>query len=297
MRRPIRRVLFVIFVLGGVVGAFAWWRIGRIDVEQVAPDLYMLTGIGGNVGVLVTNEGVVVVDTMLFVRQGNAILERIAELTDRPVMAIINTHYHQDHTHGNPAFAPGIRTLASTNTLKHLRELDADYWRDPPAANALPDVTFDTSQEIRLGGRTVRAIHTGRGHTDGDVVVHFVEQRVLHVGDLFFNGHYPNIDLEAGGSVREWAPTVERVLALDFERVMPGHGPLSNRDGLRSYQGFVASLWEQTKTIADRGGSLDDALAQVDLDRFGLRIMWFVPQLNRRFVIRRAWQEATGSRQ
>jgi glyoxylase-like metal-dependent hydrolase (beta-lactamase superfamily II) len=256
----------------------------------------MLTGVGGNVGVLVTDEGVVVVDTMTFVRQGNAILERIRALTDKPVMAVINTHYHQDHTHGNPAFPHGTKVVATNNTLKHLKERDADFWRDPPAANMLPDTTFDASQDISLGGRTVRAFHPGRGHTDGDLVVLFVEQRVLHAGDLVWHGHYPNIDLEAGGSVREWAATLDRAFALEFDRVIPGHGPLFDRAGARGFQDFMVALWDQTKAVKERGGTLDDALGSVDLERFELRPLWFVPSLNRRFVIRRAWEELAGAR-
>jgi glyoxylase-like metal-dependent hydrolase (beta-lactamase superfamily II) len=253
----------------------------------------MLSGIGGNVGVLVTDEGVIVVDTMTFVRQGGKILERIRGLTDRRVMAILNTHYHLDHTHGNPAFLEGTKVIATGRTLQHLRELDADFWRDPPASKLLPNQTFDSTLEITIGGKTVRLLHLGRGHTDGDLVVLFVEDRVLHTGDLFFNGYYPNIDLEAGGTVREWPATIERVLALDFDTVIPGHGPVSDREGFKRFQSFLASLWTQTKRVAERGGSLGDALGEVDLAPFGLRPIWFAPYLNRRFVIRRTWQEAT----
>jgi glyoxylase-like metal-dependent hydrolase (beta-lactamase superfamily II) len=295
-RGLLRRVVTIVFVLGGIAGALIWFVAGRIGVEQVAPDLYMMTGMGGNVGVLVTDEGVVVVDTMTFVRQGNTILARIRELTDKPVMAVINTHYHQDHTHGNPAFPYGTKVVATTNTLKHLKERDADFWRDPPAANMLPDVTVDASQEISLGGRTVRVFHPGRGHTDGDLVVLFVEQRVLQAGDLVWNGYYPNIDLEAGGSVAEWPATLDRAFALEFDRVIPGHGPVFDRAGASRFQDFVATLWRETKAVKDRGGSLDDALDAVDLSRFGLRTIWFVPSLNRRFVIRRAWEELSGPR-
>src|SRR5712691_11550609 len=131
-----RRLALVLGAAAGVVlavGGWAWQRTGRIDVERVAPDLYLLTGVGGNTTVLVTDAGVVVVDTMTFVRQGAAILARIRELTDKPVAAILNTHYHLDHTHGNPAFAPGTQVVATTNTLRHLRELDTAFWADAPA--------------------------------------------------------------------------------------------------------------------------------------------------------------------
>ena len=278
-----------------MVAAWGWQRVGHIDLERVRDDLWVLTGIGGNVGVLVTDEGPVVVDTMTFVRQGNVILQRLHELTPLPVATILNTHYHQDHTHGNPAFAPGTRVVSTAETRRHLLARDAAFWQDAPARDLLPGDTFAGTRELTVGGKTVRAYQLGRGHTDGDLVVLFVADRVLHTGDLFFNGYYPNIDLEAGGSVREWAPTLDRVLALDFDTVIPGHGPVTDREALRRFRSFMASLWEQTGAVAARGGSQADALATVDLERFGLRRLWLVGP-SRTLVIGRAWEEATADR-
>lgn len=294
--RVLRRISFALLLLVIVLGGWAWWRIDRIDVVQVKPGLYVFTGVGGNVGVLVTPEGVVVVDTMTLVRQGTRILARIHELTDKPVVAILNTHYHLDHTHGNPAFVPGTRVIATGRTLTHLRDLDGDFWRDPPARDLLPNVTFDATHELRIGGKTIRAIHPGRGHTDGDLVVLFVEDKVLHAGDLGWNGFYPNIDLQAGGSVREWAQTLGAALELEFDVVIPGHGPLMDRDALRRFQEFMGTLWSETKRVVDRGGSLADARGEVNLEEFGMRRLWFAPYLSRDFVIRRAFEEATATR-
>ena len=160
-----------------------------------------------------------------------------------------------------------------------------------------PNYTFDGgTHELSIGGKTIRAYHTGRGHTDGDLVVLFVEDRVLLTGDLFVNGHYPNIDLEAGGSVREWPATMQKVLdlGLDFGPVIAGHGPVSDRAGYERFREFLASLWSQTEAVRARGGSLDDADREVDLSTFDLTPLWYVPYLNRSFVIRRAWEEAGG---
>jgi len=285
----------VVFALV-IVGSWVWWRLGHIDVQKVTDDLYMMTGIGGNVGVLLTKEGVVVVDTMTFVRQGDAIRARIDELTDKPVVAIINTHYHRDHTHGNPAFAPGTKVVSTDKTLEHLRQRDADFWRNPPASELMPNDTFIDARDMTLGGKTIRLFHPGRGHTDGDLVVDFVDERTLHCGDLFFNGHYPNIDLEAGGSVQEWDATLSKVLERDFDHAIPGHGDLSDRAGLVQFQEFMRTLWNDTKAVIDRGGTLADAQKQVDLSRFGLTKMFFAPSLNQDFVVQRAYQEATGGK-
>ena len=141
-------------------------------------------------------------------------------------------------------------------------------------------------------------MHLGRGHTSGDLVVLFVEDRVLHLGDLFFNGRYPNIDLEAGGSVQEWIATLDRVLALDFDQVIPGHGPVTDREGIRRFQAFLRELWTQAEAAARDGKSLEETLAAVQLTEDAgyeaIRVP-FVLKLDRPFVIRRAWEEATGA--
>jgi len=122
-----------------------------------------------------------------------------------------------------------------------------------------------------------------------------VEDRVLQAGDLFFNGYWPNIDLEAGGSVREWPDAIGAALELPFDVVIPGHGTVSDRDGFRRFQELMATLWSQTKQVVDRGGTLADAYREVDLAEFGLGRLWYAPYLSRRFVIGRAFEEATAA--
>ena len=292
------RILLAFVVLIAVLAGFGWWTVGDLAHTQLTDAVHMYDGVGGNVGVLVTDAGVVVVDTMTFVRQGAAIRERVRELTSQPIVAVLNTHYHLDHTHGNPAFPAGTKVVSTAKTLAHLRALDADFWKDAPAKDLLPNDTFDgASKELRIGGKTIRSQYLGRGHTDGDMVVLFVEDRVLHTGDLVFNGHYPNIDLEAGGSVREWPATLDKLLALSsFDTVIPGHGPATSRRSIERFRDFLKSLWQQATTIRDRGGSVEDAVKLIDIDEFGLSSMWYTPMLNRGFVIKRTWQELTAPR-
>jgi glyoxylase-like metal-dependent hydrolase (beta-lactamase superfamily II) len=291
------RVLGWLVLAVTLIAGALWWVVGRLDHVQLTDAVHVYTGIGGNVGVLVTGEGVVVVDTMTFVRQGAEIQAEVRRLTPQPIVAVLNTHYHFDHTHGNPAFPVGTKVVSTARTLQHLRERDADFWKDRPAADLLPNDTFDgASKEMRFGGKTIRSLFVGRGHTDGDMVVLFVEDRVVHVGDLCFNGHYPNIDLEAGGSVRLWPAALDKVLALPFDIVIPGHGPPTNRHGLERCRDLMTALWSQTATIRDRGGSVEDALKLVDLEPFALSPLWLSPMLNRGFVIHRTWEELAAAR-
>jgi glyoxylase-like metal-dependent hydrolase (beta-lactamase superfamily II) len=292
--RILRRLLLVLIVAAAGVAAFFWWRVGVLTVEELRPGVHVISGVGGNVGVLATDDGVVVVDSMLTERQGRAIRTGLARLTDAPIVALLNTHYHLDHTHGNPAFPAGIDIVATEQTLGYMRTLDAAYWDDAPASDYLPTETFAKEWSLSVGGKTVRALRVGRGHTDGDLVVLFEEDRVLVAGDLFFHRHWPRIDLEAGGSARWWSHTVEQILGtLEFDVVIPGHGPPATRDDLAEFSTFMASLWRQTSTVAARGGSLADALAEVDVARWPRGRLWYYPVMSRSSAIGRAFEEAT----
>ena len=297
-----RRVLgwtVVLLLAGGAV--FAIWiyqQLRTLEAESVTSDVWMLSGLGGNVGVLRSERGAAVVDTMTFRMQGERIRETVEALTGREVEVILNTHYHTDHTHGNPGFPLGLRIVATQRTLDLMQAFDSDgFWRSH--RDALPNETFSDTHEIRLGDKTIRSSFLGRGHTDGDLVVLFVEDRVLHLGDLLFLRRYPNIDLEAGGSVREWPATLDRVLAMDgWDRVIPGHGAVTDRAGIEQFQRFLRDLWAQVQPLAAAGRTLDETLEAVDLredEGYTSIVIPGIVRLDRDFVVRRAWEEATGA--
>ncbi len=296
MRRVLGRLALILIALVAVGAIYAYRQVSTIDTERVTDDVHVLFGLGGNVGVLTTERGSVIVDSMTFRSQGVNIREIAEKIGGGPVQAIINTHYHWDHTHGNPAFAAGTKVITTQLTRDYLLHFDAPYW-EGAAAGTLPNETFADAHELKIGGKTIRLQYLGRGHTGGDLVVLFVEDRVLHTGDLFFNHRYPNIDLEAGGSVREWDATLDRVMALDFDRVIPGHGPVSDREGIRAFQRFLRELWSLAQTAARDGKTLEETLklpgftADAGYEAIGVPLVF---KLDRNFVIRRAWEEATG---
>ena len=297
MGRILGLALAVLVFAAGGLAVYVWTGLHDFDVEELTSDVHLISGWGGNVAVLRTGAGAVVVDTMTFRMQGQEIRELAEDLGGGPVTAIVNTHYHRDHTHGNPGFAPGTRVVATERTLEHLRTRDAAYW-EGEAALTLPSDTFSDTHELRVGDKTVRSLHLGRGHTDGDLVTLFVEDRVLVTGDLLSRFRYPNIDLEAGGSVREWIGTLDRVAELDFDRVIPGHGPSTDRAGIRAFQDFLRELWQAASESAAAGLSLDETLSQTKLTTdAGYHAIGvpFVFRLDRDFVVRRAFEEATGA--
>ncbi|MBW2290686.1 MAG: MBL fold metallo-hydrolase [Deltaproteobacteria bacterium] len=256
-------IVLLTTVVGG--GTFVYRQITKLTWEQVQGDVYVIKGLGGNVGVLKTREGAVVVDTMTFPIQGERIRALAEELAGGPVHTVINTHYHRDHTHGNPAFGSASQIIATERTREHLLARDADSWEDEAAAT-LPNKLVNDSLEIEIGGKTLRLLHPGRGHTDGDLVVLFVEDRVVHLGDLFFNRRYPRIDRPGGGSAREWTSTLDHALALDFDRVIPGHGAITDAAGLRAFQSFLSEAVREVEAAVSAGRSRAQAQAEVELE-------------------------------
>jgi len=232
------------------------WSKIEIKTQQVSGRGYMLYGVGGfaggNIGVSVGPDGVVLVDDEFepLVPKIEAALQGI---TDKPVRFVLNTHFHGDHTHGNKVFGLKSTIIAHDNVRKRIAADDQfDSKPDTHApAHALPLITFDQSVGVHLNGEEIRGIHFPAGHTDGDTVVYFTGSNVVHMGDDFFNGMYPFIDLEAGGSVKGYIAALEKVLPeLPADvKIIPGHGPLATKADL---QGYLAML-QQTTAIVEKG--------------------------------------------
>jgi cyclase len=293
-----KKLLFAAVIIVVAAALYLLISFRSISVEQVSPDLHVLFGVGSNTTVLNTDVGAVVIDSMTFPMQGALIRRMAEELTGKPVVLLINTHYHLDHTHGNPAFQEGTRVVSTERTLSHLKALDASFW-EGDRAKLLPNDTFDDELKIELGNKTITLKTLGRGHTDGDLVAVIEEEKTIVMGDLFFNQHYPNIDLEAGGSVQEWPATLDAAFALEFETVVPGHGLITDRLGMRDFQRFMGQLATIGQMAVIDETPLEEALNsdQLNADKgyTEVTLAGISIGLNREFVLRRAWQESTGN--
>lgn len=267
-RRPIAVVLAVLVVgVLGVVG-FAYFQFQRTNTERLDDSFYLVWGGGGNSTILLAEPGALVVDTK-FLRPGWRLASTVQALAHKPVRVIINTHYHRDHTHGNSNYERGTQVIAQRRTRAHLIELDKRFWEVEPAWSLLPHELVDDAKEITWGDETIRILHLGRGHTDGDVVVHFVKRRLLQTGDLFVNGVYPRVDRKGGGSAREWLDTLDRILALEgVEQYIPGHGPMATREQVQRFRGYLQSLVEQVQALVKEGKSLNEIERRVDLHEY-----------------------------
>jgi len=182
-------------------------------------------------------------------------------ITDKPLRFILNTHYHGDHTGGNEILGKSAPIVAHENVRKRLASGTTRLGTNTPPSPkaALPILTFNDSVTIHLNGEDVRAVHMPHGHTDGDAVIWFTQSNVVHMGDDFFNGTLPFIDTENGGSVKGLIANVETVLATvrDDAKIIPGHGALSDKAGLRKYVEMLKAASAAVQSGIAAGKSLD----------------------------------------
>lgn len=238
-----------------------------ITTTPVSGSIFMMQGAGGNLAVSVGEDGVVLIDDQ-FAPLSERILAAIAELSDKPVSFVINTHWHFDHTGGNENLgAHGSTIIAHENVRErmsrdgHIKALDYHVPASPESA--LPVITFNDRATIHFNGEAITAYHTPGAHTDGDSIIHFPDSNVIHMGDDYFNGSYPFIDRSSGGSVQGLIDAVQKGLGLCTAgtQVIPGHGPLTNCAGLESYGQMVADAAGKIQNLIDQGMTLEQVIA------------------------------------
>jgi len=229
----------------------------QIKVTKVSGNIYMLEGEGGNIAASVGEDGIVIVDDQ-FAPLADKIQAALKNLgiTDKPVRFVINTHYHGDHTGGNAPFATaGSTVIAQDNVRKRLESgsqsgIGGSANRTVPPASkaALPIITFEHDVTVHLNGEDIRALHFPAGHTDGDAIIFFPQNNVVHMGDDFVRYGFPFIDVASGGSVQGMIAAMEKVSAQlpPDVKVIPGHGALSNLDDVRA---FVTMLKETSAVV------------------------------------------------
>jgi glyoxylase-like metal-dependent hydrolase (beta-lactamase superfamily II) len=250
-----------------------------LHMQGVKGNLHMISGEGGNVAVLITGEGVVLVDDM-FDRNHDDILAQVRTLTDKPIRYVLNTHQHDDHAGGDLKMLPIAEVIAHKNVRANLMHIRQPYYEDTPGTPiGLPRVTFSDQLAVHLGQREVQAHYFGRGHTNGDAVVYFPDLKVIHTGDLFL-GRQPRpgkplalniyVDYAQGGSFLEWSRTLDGILSLDFDTVIPGHGPISTRADVVKFKADLEAMRTRIQTMIRQGASKQQVLKAFE-DDYGWR--------------------------
>jgi glyoxylase-like metal-dependent hydrolase (beta-lactamase superfamily II) len=224
-------------MLGAYLHAQFGTEAAKLDLVKVKDDLYVIHNdfVPGNTTVLITSEGVVLVDDKFEIDSAN-ILAQLKKVTNQPVKYVINTHFHGDHSGGNAKLqALNAQVIASEAARQKMVETKMP---------GLPNVTLENRLRLYVGGKRVEVHYLGRSHTNGDVVVLFPDHRVLAMGDMFtFGDATPQlVDYAGGGSAVEWTKTVDGALGLDFDTVVPGHGVVTTKQEVRKFRDSTMSL-------------------------------------------------------
>jgi len=266
--------LTALVVLGSIMAMAAGQQVPRFTPEQearlqirgVKDGLYVIPGFdggqsGGNVAVRVTDDGVIIVDNK-FPYSFDFITEQVRKVTDQPIKYVLDTHHHDDHSGSNADFLPTAEVIAHKNARANIVR------NNQPGP---PRVIFADETAVFLGGAEVQMFHFGRGHTNGDAVAYFPDLRTVHTGDLIVFGQRldgstlsPFWDFGNGGSVLEWPATLTGLLALDFDTVIPGHGPLLTKDDVRIFRGKMEIVIDRVRTEIAAGATRDDIGSRVD---------------------------------
>jgi cyclase len=302
-------LLFFSFIL-------LWPRYSQtqeLKLHKITDSLYMISGLGGNVAFLVTEEGVLVVDSGTMPEHGKEITAEIEKITDKPIKYLIYTHYHGDHTHGAQGLPSNITTISHINTRENLEKLDMPRMKEaitntipqqikileenvekliaeksPDLEKAekklqqtkeqfeeykkikllFPNITFKKKSIIYLGNQEIKLLYLGCGHTNGDVLVYFPQEKVIHMGDLFFQNMIPYIDYDAGSSTENWIKILQKVMEMDVEQAIPGHGEITAKNGLSAQIQYLKDLRAEVEKYIKQGATLEEIKEKFSLPKY-----------------------------
>lgn len=264
---PVRPALIALLLVLPLPAAAQDFSKVEVKASALRGGTHLLTGAGGNIVASVGDDGTFIVDDQ-YAPLSPRIRAALKDIGGGEVRFVINTHWHGDHTGGNESFGKaGAVIVAHDNVRKRMstEQLIAAFDRKVEASPeaALPVVTFAEGVTLHLNGDTVRVSHVADAHTDGDALVKFERADVLHMGDTFFNGGYPFIDVGSGGSIGGAIAAVDAGLAMSGDEtiVVPGHGPRTDRDGLAAYGAMLKDYRDRIAALKAEGKSLQDVIA------------------------------------
>jgi glyoxylase-like metal-dependent hydrolase (beta-lactamase superfamily II) len=267
--RHARPAALAVLVLAAAIAVAQQQDFSKVEIKTVpvSGHVSMLVGAGGNIGVSMGPDGAFIIDDQ-YAPLSDKIKAAIAGLGPQPLRFVVNTHWHGDHTGGNEAMGQaGALIVAHDNVRRRMstEQFNSFFNRKTPpaAAKALPVVTFGETVTFHINGDELHAFHVPNAHTDGDAIIHFKKADAIHMGDTFFNGNYPYIDVDSGGSVAGMIGAADRVLALagPNTKIIPGHGPLATKADLQAYREVLGALRDRVGALVRAGKTLDEIKA------------------------------------
>jgi len=250
-----------------------FWAIGiqsqnnevKIKINKLTDNLYMLIGQGGNIAVFVGSDGVFMIDDQ-FARLTPKILAAIKTVTNKPVKYLVNTHWHGDHTGGNLHMEQAGAIIVSHENVRKRMSMDQvirGKKRKGAPKGALPVITFTEDMMYHFNGDDVFISHIHDAHTDGDALVYFTKNNVLHMGDAYFQGKFPYIDVASGGTIDGYIAGIQKAMMLSDEntKIIPGHGKIAEKSELKPYLEMLKTLRNRVQLAKQKGKTLEEVLA------------------------------------
>ena len=238
-----------------------------IKTVPVADGIFMLVGQGGNIGLFIGEDGTFLIDDQ-FAPLTPKHLEAIKAAGGDVPKFLINTHFHGDHTGGNENLGKAGTLIFSHDQVRERLTVETvikafNMVTPPRPKAALPVVTFSTDITFHINGEILRAFHVSNAHTDGDSVIHFLNTNVIHTGDVLFNGFYPFIDVDHGGTVKGMIQAADAILVLadNDTKIIPGHGPLASKEQLQEFRDMLSTAYDRLTSLKAKGKSVEEAVA------------------------------------
>lgn len=294
----IRRILVgVVLALVSSVSVLAQQSERNFESIELSDGLYMFEGqlfegregfAGGNFALLTGSDGVILIDDAIEPMAGK-VIEAVEAHTKQAVDFVINTHIHGDHIGSNAALRATGATIITHDNIRHRMLADG------AAKDSLPVITFSNNVTFHLNGHTAHVFHIPNAHTDGDAVIHFPEVNVIAAGDILFNGVFPYIDLDKGGSVDGFIAALARLLSMSDEntKIISGHGPLASKSDLQATHDMLVDSLARVKKLVDAGMSEDEILAKSPLASYADNWDWFF--INAEFLTKTLYRSLTES--
>jgi cyclase len=249
------------------------WSKTPVEDRDLGHGVHMLESFGGNIGVLAGDQGLLLIDAE-WPQLHDKVLSAVSHISRQPVRYLVNTHWHWDHVGGDGLFGKaGVVIFSSEQTREYIEKAQASKASPPgspyaPDPAGIPVVTVANGVKFHLSGQTVEIIHVPPAHTNGDLIVHFVEADVIQTGDTFFHGFYPDIDQPHGGTIDGMIALYDTLYKMSgpSTKIIPGHGPIANREDVREYQGMLREVRKRVGKAVAAGMTEEQLVASHPLD-------------------------------
>jgi len=238
-----------------------------VKTSEVTKGIYMLEGQGGNIGLSIGDDGIFMIDDQ-FARGTEEILKSIKKLSAQPISFLLNTHHHGDHTGGNVNLAEkGAIIVSHENVRGRLAAMEKEDPKNYSKKNTLPIITFSEDIKFHYNGDEIFVFHVHDAHTDGDALVYFTNSNVLHTGDTFFNGGYPYIDVNSGGTLDGYIDALKKItmIANQDTKIIPGHGKLATVDDVKKLLNILVTLKERISSEIKKGKTKEDIIGNTEI--------------------------------